>query len=268
MNDLSVATIDDEPLALRRLAILLRSMPGIRHVGSASSCSEGAALIARVRPDAILLDIRMRDGSGFDLIDQLPDGTVPSVIFVTAFDHFAIRAFEKSAVDYLLKPIEPPRLAVALERARARLLADDAVDRVGELHAVIGNLRARIAEQESSPYEHELWIRNAIGGLARVALKDVRWVSTEEDYVRLHTAAGSHLLRLSIRRLESRIDPEQFIRVHRAALVRVDQIVEIRRTAMGRREVVIRGGERIQAGRVYAKKLRALAAQPLGNPTY
>ena len=257
LSGFDIVTVDDEPLALRRLEIVLRGVPGARLVGSAGSCDAAVALITERRPDIVLLDIRLRDGTGFDILDRLPKDVTPAVIFITAFDHFAIRAFEVSAVDYVLKPIDPPRLAEAIERARARLLADTSVGQVREMRAIISDLRAEFHDKARSPYETELWIRGVTGNLMRVSLDLIDWVSSEDDYVRLHTGTTSHLLRLSIRAFEARVDPTQFVRVHRAALVRVSRIAEIRRTPAGRRDVILTDGTRIATGRVYARRLRA-----------
>jgi two-component system LytT family response regulator len=265
VSGFTIVTVDDEPLALRRLEIVLGGIPGARLLGSAASCAEAVALIAERRPDIVLLDIRLRDGTGFDILDRLPKEVTPAVIFITAFDHFAIRAFEVSAVDYVLKPIDPPRLCEAIDRARARLVADSSVGQVQEMRAIIEDLRAEFHEQARSPYETELWIRGVTGSLTRVPLDRVDWVSSEDDYVRLHTGATSHLLRLSIRAFEGRIDPAQFVRVHRAALVRLSRIAEVRRTPAGRREVILQDGTRIATGRVFAKRLRELLLERDGS---
>ncbi|QNQ08274.1 LytR/AlgR family response regulator transcription factor [Sphingomonas alpina] len=267
MSEFSVVTVDDEPLALSRLEIVLRGVPGARLVGSASSCDAAVALITERRPDIVLLDIRLRDGTGFDILDRLPRDVTPAVIFITAFDHFAIRAFEVSAVDYVLKPIDAGRLREAVDRARARIIADDSVGQVKEMRAVIADLRAEFHDKARSPYETELWIRGVTGNLTRVSLDLVDWVSSEDDYVRLHTGATSHLLRLSIRAFEARVDPTQFVRVHRAALVRVSRIAEVRRSLTGRRDVILRDGTRIATGRIHAKRLRAVLLERDGpNP--
>lgn len=258
MSILTVVAVDDEPLALRRLEILLSAIPGVRLVGSARDSDTAIAMISDLRPDIVLLDIKLRDGTGFDILARLPAAVAPAVIFATAFDHFAIRAFEVSAVDYVLKPIEPARLVEAIDRARARLSADRSADQVDELKAIISDLRAEFHGQEPSPYETELWIRGVTGNLTRVPIDMIDWVSSEDDYVRLHIGRSSHLLRLSIRAFEARIDPAQFVRVHRAALVRIARIAEIRRFASGQREVVLHDGTRIASGRVYAKRLRGL----------
>lgn len=261
MTGLAVAIIDDEPLAVRRLELILARLGGVVHVGSADGCVEGRSLIARVRPDVVLLDIRMRDGTGFDLLDALDPEERPAIIFVTAFDHFAIRAFEAAAVDYVLKPIEAKRLENALARARDRLASDNARERFDEMQSVVDNLRARLAEQEPSDCKTELWVRGSTGSLSRISLDAIDWVSSEDDYIRLHTSAGSHLLRLSITGLERQIDPHRFVRVHRRALVRIDTIVELRRTPLGRNSVLLNSGALVPAGRIYLRQLRHILGE-------
>jgi two-component system LytT family response regulator len=261
MTALTVAIVDDEPLAVRRLELILVRLGGVLHVGSAGGCVEGRALIARTRPDVVLLDIRMRDGTGFDLLDTLDPDDRPAIIFVTAFDHFAIRAFEAAAVDYVLKPIEAKRLENALTRAREQLASENARERFDEMQSVIENLRSRIAEQESSDCKTELWVRGSTGSLSRISLDAIDWVSSEDDYIRLHTATGSHLLRLSIKGLERQIDQQRFVRVHRRALVRIDTIVELRRTALGRNSVLLTSGALVPAGRIYLRQLRQILSE-------
>lgn len=258
---LSVLAVDDEPLALRRVEALLARTPGVRLSGTAAGRDEALAAIAAQKPDAVLLDIHMRDGSGFDVVAALPPDSRPAIVFVTAFDHFAIRAFEVAAIDYILKPIEPARLAAALDRVRASMVSVDAEARFEEMNTVIANLRARIAEREGDPHEREVWLRGTTGALTRVDLDDVEWVSSEAEYIRLHTNAGSHLLRLSITGLERKVDPRKFVRVHRRALVRTDRIREVRRGSLGGSEVVLTSGQVVGAGRIYAKQLRQAIAE-------
>jgi two-component system LytT family response regulator len=258
MSDDRILIVDDEPLALRRLEIVLRDLPGVRLVGSAASCREAVRTIVELRPDIVLLDIRLRDGTGFDILEQLPSDVTPAVIFTTAFDHFAIRAFEISAVDYVLKPIETGRLREAIGRARNRLSADGSLREVEEMRRIVADLRTGLQSGGPVPYETELWIRGVSGSLTHVALDQVDWVSSEDDYVRLHTPSGSHLLRLSIKALSERIDSAKFVRVHRAALVRIAAIAQVRQTPTGRRDVILRDGTRIATGRVYARRLREL----------
>jgi two-component system LytT family response regulator len=259
---LRVLTVDDEVLALRRLKLLLQSMPAVEHVGEANGCVEALAMIAQHSPDLVLLDIKMRDGNGFEVIDALADRpNPPAVIFVTAFDHFAVRAFESSVVDYLLKPVERERLARALNRAEQQLRAGDAEHRLGEMQEIVRNLRSLAHAEAKSPYETEFWLRGA-AGLVRVPVDAIDCVSSEDEYVAIHTGDRSHLMRSSIRQFESRVGPDLFVRVHRRWLVRRRAIAELHTSRLGRAEIVLRSGRRVPAGRVYLKQLRQSLREP------
>lgn len=262
MNRLRVLTVDDEALALRRLNLLLQSVADVEHVGEASGCGETLEKIASLKPDVVLLDIRMRDGSGFDVLEELARRTNPPiVIFVTAFENFAVRAFESAVADYLLKPVERDRLASAFQRARQQLRAIDAEQQVGELQAVIRNLRSAIDGGENR-FESEFWLRNS-GRMVRVPVDAIDCVSSEDEYVAIHTRAGSHLMRSSIRQFEERVEPDLFLRVHRRWLVRRSAIAELRTRRIGGAEVILHNGKRIPAGRVYLKRLRQTIQQGL-----
>ena len=257
MNALRILTVDDEPLALRRLKLLLQTMPSVDHVGEAGSCREALAKINSQNPDVVLLDIRMRDGSGFDVVEAAAErANPPAIIFVSAFETFAIRAFECSVADYLLKPVERDRLARALSRARQQLRAIDAEQRISELQSVVRNLRSAAASHDY-PFETEFWLKSA-SGLVHVPLDAIDCVSSEDDYVAIHTGTGSHLMRGSIRQFEDRVEPDLFVRVHRRWLVRKAAITELRTPRLGGAEVVLRTGKRLPAGRVYLKQLRRM----------
>ena len=256
MSALRVLTVDDETLALRRLKIMLQAIPNVEHVGEASSCAEALASIAALAPDAVLLDIKMRDGDGFDVVEMLAERpNPPAIIFVTAFDHYAVRAFEDAVVDYLLKPVERERLARALRRAREQLRALDTEQRLSEMQEVVRNLRSLAGGRNGTPpFESEFWLRGA-AGLVRVPLDSIDCVSSEDDYVAIHTSSGSHLMRGSIRQFEARVEPGYFVRVHRRWLVRRSVITELR-TRFGNSEVLLRTGRRLPVGRVYLKQLK------------
>ena len=260
MNLLRVLAVDDEPLALRRMKLLLQTLPYVEQVGEADGVADALARMASLAPDVVLLDIRMRDGSGFDLIEALARRPgAPTIILVSAFDRFAVRAFETSAVDYLLKPVDRERLGQALERARRRRGESDAEQRVAELQEIIRNLRSDAGEGDSG-YEPEFWVRNG-SGFVKVPVDAIEWVASEDEYVRLNTATASYLMRGSIRQLEARLDPERFVRIHRRWLVRKAASAELRPAGLGRAEVVLRSGQRLRAGRVYGKQLRRMATR-------
>lgn len=260
---MTVLTVDDEPLALRRLELILAKLPGVRHLGSASGCREAVAKIAELKPDIVLLDIKMRDGTGFDVLGGLPEDCAPGVIFTTAFDHFAVRAFEAHAIDYILKPIELSRLSAAIDRSRERLVAADAREQIAQMRAVIDDLRAGYHEQGARQGGDELWLRGSAGVLTCIRRADIDMITAEDDYVRLHTASASYLLRGSIRAAQADLDlpEEDFVRVHRRALLRRSAIASVRRSAERGVRVILRNGTDVGAGRVYAKQLlRSLPA--------
>lgn len=264
MNHLRVLTVDDEMLALRRLKLLLQGMPNVEHVGEAASCAEGIAAIRDSSPDAVLLDIKMRDGDGFGIVEWLSSRTnPPAVIFATAFDHYAVRAFECAIVDYLLKPIERDRLAHALSRVRHQLRATDAEQRISEMQAIVRNLRLAAAGRSDTPFETEFWLRGTTG-IVRVPLESIESVSIEDDYVAIHSASGSHLMRGSLRQFESRVEPGHFVRVHRRWLIRKSEIEELRTPRFGGAQVLLRSGRKMPVGRVYLKQLRDSLRRPAG----
>jgi len=257
MSVLRVLTVDDELLALKRLKLLLQAIPFVEHVGEANSCAEALAEIAALAPDVILLDIKMRDGDGFDVVEALVERpNPPLIIFVTAFDHYAVRAFDSAVVDYLLKPVERERLAKALRKARNEARAISAEQRLSEMQEVVRNLRSIAGGHRNKPFETEFWLRGS-SGLVRVLLDSIDCVSSEDDYVAIHTHGGSHLMRGSIRQFEHRVEPGYFVRVHRRWLVRKNAITELRTPRFGGSEVLLRTGKRLPVGRVYLKQLKA-----------
>jgi two-component system LytT family response regulator len=256
MTPLRVLTVDDEQLALKRLKLLLQTIPQAEHVGEAASCAEALARINELRPDVLLLDIKMRDGNGFEVVEAIAQrSNPPLVIFVTAFDQYAAQAFDSAVTDYLLKPVERDRLVRALARAEQQLKAKDAGQRVDELQQVLRNLRATRNGEDESQFETEFWLRGS-AGLVRVPVDAIDCVSSADEYVAIHTASGSHLMRGSIRQFADRVEPGLFVRVHRRWLVRQSAISELSTGKIGRTEVVLRNGKRLPAGRVHLKQLR------------
>jgi DNA-binding LytR/AlgR family response regulator len=260
MGALRVLIVDDEPLARRRLEILLRELAEVALVGAAADGLAARRMIAELSPDVVLLDIKMPGMSGLEVLDALAGETgerAPIVIFVTAFDRFALDAFERAAFDYLLKPVEPARLRAALVRARETLAARAAAERVQELEEVLRNLRSGPAPAPAaSAFDREIWIQER-GGRTSLPVAAIDWVAAERDYVRIHTGARSFLVRQSIGALAARLDPKLFVRVHRSSLVRTDRIVRIRH-AGGRGAITLSTGAEIPVSRRHMGALKAL----------
>ena len=247
--------VDDEPLARRRLEILLREQPDALLVGAAADGVAAARMIAEQAPDIVLLDIKMPGRTGLEVLEGLAGERTPIVIFVTAFDRFAIEAFERAAFDYLLKPVEPARLAASLDRARALLSERVAAERAGELEEILRNLRSA-PEPADGGFLRDIWIAER-GGRTCLAVSAIDWVAAERDYVRLHTGAKSYLIRQSIGALEASLDPAVFLRVHRSCLVRRDRIVRIRHAA-GRGALVLSTGAEVPVSRRHMSALKQL----------
>jgi two-component system, LytTR family, response regulator len=258
MTILRVLAIDDEPLALRRLEWCLQDMPGIALVGQTGDPQQGLDMIRTLAPDVVLLDVDMPELSGFELIDSmgaLGDGPLPEIVFVTAFDHFAVKAFAVSVVDYLLKPVERSRLLESLERARVRRELRDAQARVQELREIVDSLRAeRHGGAAQKKYETELWIREG-DARVRVPVEMIERLEADGDYVKLHVGQRVRLMRARLGDLADRLDPAQFVRIHRSEIVRHDLIAAIRRHDSGRTFAVLAGGREVPVSRRYVTRI-------------
>ena len=244
---LKVLIADDEPLATERLEVLLARQPGITLVGSASDGVAAVAVVARLTPDVVLLDLAMPGLDGIGVARALAAAEPsPAVIFVTAFDQFAVAAFEVAAVDYLMKPVDAPRLAQAIERARAWVAKHrDGAPRGGG---------------PQSRWLDEFWASD-LSGLVRIAARDIDRVSAERDYMRLHVGRRSWLIHHSMAALEDGLDPTLFVRLHRSAIVRRDTITGFSRNASGRWIARLADGGEQPVGRLYADQVRAIAGR-------
>jgi DNA-binding LytR/AlgR family response regulator len=255
MTTLRVLAIDDEPLALRRLEWCLQELPGVALVGKTCDPQQGLEMIRTLTPDVVLLDVDMPELSGFELIDALGDGPLPEIVFVTAFDHFAVEAFAVSVVDYLLKPVERSRLHESLERARVRRELRDAQARVQELREIIESLRAEHhGGGAQKKYETELWIREG-DARVRVPVGMIERLEADGDYVKLHVGQRVRLMRARLGDLADRLDPAQFVRIHRSEIVRHDLIAAIRRHDSGRTFAVLAGGREVPVSRRYVARI-------------
>lgn len=254
MTPLRAFLVDDEPLAIRRLSHALGGMEDIELVGTTTSARASLDAIRSLRPDLLFLDIAMPGLDGFDVVERLDPALAPVVIFVTAFDAHAVRAFTVNAVDYLLKPVTPERLRESVERARVVIEARHAERRMDALRDTIAALRE---EMQTSPQDDSLWAHRH-RELVRVPVEAILWAGAEGDYVRLHSANGGGLMRMTLAALEVRLDPSSFIRVHRSVLCRKSAIVALRRKPTGALILSLAGGDQVPVGRHYARGIRDL----------
>ncbi len=244
---LRVLIADDEPLATERLQLLLARSQGASLVGTAADGESAVTLSQELSPDLLLLDIAMPGLDGIEVARTLArQRPAPAVVFVTAFDQFAVAAFEVAAVDYLMKPVEPGRLQAALDRAR------DYVERRRE--------DGSAAAQAPSEWIDEFWASD-LSGLVRIAARDISKVSAERDYMRLHVGRRSWLVHHSMTALEEGLDPELFVRLHRSAIVRKDFITGFARNPSGRWVARLADGSEQPVGRLYSDRVRAIAGR-------
>lgn len=245
-DTLRVLVVDDEPLARDDIVHLLAGREGVDVAGTCASGAEAIAAVRELRPDVLLLDVRMPGIDGFGVVAKLDRTTIPYVVFVTAFDRYAIDAFRVGALDYLLKPVQPARLDEALARARSQLRMRSAVDWASALQAAARDQAARsTANALKSVYWSELLVRIGIREIV-VRTQEIDWVEADTYYAKLHVGDRSYLLRERMHVLESRLDPECFTRVHRSAIVNLDRVREIVHDRHGDHIVVLSTGARIR----------------------
>lgn len=267
MRRLRVLTVDDEPLALQRLAWSLAEFPEVELVGQAQSGREALDLVRSLQPNLLLLDIDMPPPGGLEVVAALDAGQPLEVVFVTAFDEFAVRAFELSATDYLLKPVVHARLDRALARARARLDARESDSRVAELQDVVAQLRkARHAPAEAR-YVTEFWVAER-DARVRIPVQKVERIQAYGDYVRLYVDDRERLLRATLGDIEARLDPELFVRIHRSQIVRQDRIAALRRKATGGFHAILVDGSEHPVSRGQLAALRQTLTRRGRTPSY
>ena len=246
---LKVVIVDDEPLAREGLRTLLAGDPDVEVV---AECADGQAaidVIRRTRPDIVFLDVQMPDLDGFDVLRALDGEPLPAVVFVTAYDKYALRAFDVHAVDYLLKPFHDERFAEALTRAKARR-GEDMSERI-----------ARLLD-ERKPKIMRVLVKTG-GRVLFIRADEIDWIEAADYYVKLHVAGKVHMLRESMAALESRLDPDLFFRVHRSAIVNLERVRELQPFSRREHVLLLRDGTRLRLTRSRRERLAALLGQRL-----
>ena len=233
---------DDEPLARSVLRGLLGGYADVEVVGESRSGTETLGAIRRLTPDLVFLDVQMPDLDGFAVLSALEGEVVPAVVFVTAYDDFAVRAFEEAALDYLVKPFADDRFHKTMARARRHVASGDTASLARSLAALAERVDLRARGRPS--YVERLLVSS---GNRSVSLRvvDVAWIEADDYYARLHTATGSYLIRQSLTALEGQLDPARFVRAHRMAIVNIDRIRELVRGDRGQIDLVLTDGSRI-----------------------
>jgi two-component system LytT family response regulator len=241
--NLRALVVDDEPLARQRIRHLLRRTPDIEVVGECANGLEAVKAIEDQPPDLVFLDIQMPELDGFGVVEAVGPEYMPPTLFITAYDQHALKAFEVHALDYLLKPFSPERFQQALDRARHWCSTQPAEPKP-DLEALMAGLR------QERPWVDRLLVRQGDRHIL-VRTAALQWVEAEDNYVRLHVEGTSHLLRQTMTGLLARLDPAQFRRIHRSAIVNLDCIKEIQPWTGGDHLVIMRDGTRLTLSRTF-----------------
>jgi two-component system, LytTR family, response regulator len=236
--------VDDEPPARRKLRHLLTTEPDFAIVGEAESGAEAVDVLKRLRPDLVFLDIGLPDCTGFEVVESLEGRENLNIIFVTAYDDFALKAFDLHALDYLLKPVEPSRFASALVRIRQIFESGRARELAGRLDELVSSLRAE------SNYVRRLLIQESERSLF-LEVDRIDWIESARNYACIHVGSKTHILRTTLESLNTKLDPKKFRRIGRSQIVNINRIAEVRPWFHGDSKLVLRDGTELMWGRRY-----------------
>lgn len=258
---LTVIVADDEKLARRRLVRLVEETGEAEVVAACAGGRDAVEQTIARQPNLLFLDVQMPDLDGFGVLRELAGKASPATVFVTAFDQYAVRAFEVHAVDYLLKPFDTARFREAFARAKDRLSTHARGADEDRLRAMLADYAAGLQQTTKEPLDRVAVRVDGVLKIIRVA--DVDWWETDGNYVRLHVGGTSHLIRSTAASIEPQLDPRAFIRIHRRYIVNVDRIVEVQPWFAGDAVAVLRNGAKLRVSRTYRERLHTrLGARP------
>ncbi|MCG3170899.1 MAG: Transcriptional regulatory protein BtsR [Pseudomonadales bacterium] len=266
MGKLRTLIVDDESLARRGLRLRLQKHPRIEVVAECQNGREALAAVAEHQAELLFLDIQMPGMDGFEVVRRLQDEAMPMVVFVTAFDHYAVEAFEVHAVDYVLKPVDEDRLAVTVARVFERFAArhsEGEKQRLIELVAQItgetaGHLENLAFDGALGHAQQRLVIKDG-STIHRVPWDDIEWIDAAGDYMCIHAAGATHVTRATMKELEAGLDPQRFVRIHRSTLVNLERVESIAPLENGKYRIGLRGGQMLTMSRGYRDQLAQLA---------
>lgn len=248
---MKVLIVDDEPLARERVRRHLRDEPGVEIVGEAGNGREAVTEIEEKTPDLVFLDVQMPEMNGFDVLKALEENKIPAIVFTTAYDKYAIQAFEFHALDYLLKPFSRERFSRAVRHAREQLENSRQSGSIDErLVSLLENLKAK-------KYLERIVVKNS-GRVFFIKTEEIDWIEAAGNYLKLHVGRDAHLIRETMQSIEAKLDPEKFFRIHRSTLVQIDRIKELHPLFGGDYAVILRNGTELNLSRNYRERLPEL----------
>lgn len=261
MRSITTIIVDDEPLAIKGLQHRLQNFKDIEIVKECRNGREAVNAIREEKPDLVFLDIQMPGLDGFAVVRSLIGSDMPLVIFCTAFDQYALDAFQSHALDYLLKPVDEDRLKEAIQKVRVSLQQRSAIEQNAKIVKLIENmenppeviLSAILADEtpiKENQYEQQIHIKDR-GYITRVSINDIEFIDAAGDYMCIHTPAKTHILRATMKTMEKRLDPKYFQRVHRSAIVNLDKVKELHPHNNGEYFLILEGGGEIKVSRSY-----------------
>ncbi len=256
-NKIRVLVVDDEPLARRGIRQLLESEKDFEIAGEAANGREAISAIQKLAPDLVFLDIQMPLLDGFSFIEKVGAGFLPEIVFVTAYDEHAIRAFEINALDYLLKPIDAERFQKTLNRVRERIKNEQTKEIDQRLSTLLRDLEAAKSNCEPPSYLERVAVKEA-GRITFVDVDEIDWISSDGNYVQLHAKGKTHLLRETMDGIERKLNPQKFLRLRRSTIVRIEQIKELHPLFNGEFEIILKNETKLSSSRRYRQNLDAL----------
>ncbi|MCO1334692.1 LytTR family DNA-binding domain-containing protein [Microbulbifer sp. OS29] len=265
VETLSAIIVDDEPLARRGLRLRLEQMSDVEIVAESSNGRDALEKILALKPDVAFVDIQMPGVNGLQLVQLIPVDALPHVVFVTAYDQYAVEAFEINAVDYVLKPIETERLELSLTRVREKRVSADIASQREQLLEAVADLTNESAEAlekklvsgkfAGSTYPDTIAVKDS-GKITLVPAQEIDWVDAAGDYMCVHARGETHVMRITMKELEQQLDPKLFQRIHRSTIVNLSRVREIRAHINGEYNLVLDNGESLKMSRSYKSKVQ------------
>lgn len=248
--------VDDEPLARKFIRRMLEDDQEVQIVGECGNGSDAVAAISEQTPDLVFLDVQMPEMDGFSVLEALGVERLPEIVFTTAYEQYAIRAFELHALDYLLKPFDQARFNDTMKHSKERLRTRQLEDGRLQIGALLENVKRR------SKYLDRLIVR-AEGRITFLKTDDITWIEADDKYVHLHTRKAAQMVRQTLSAMETQLDPARFLRIHRSAIINVERIQELQPMLGGQHVVVMEDGTRLTLSRNYTDRLFKLLGKPL-----